>query len=57
MNIGVFFATVMMFMATGVAAFLSRHPGLVIAHRRFPGIFIIGDDQSLFHKPSVIQFP
>jgi hypothetical protein len=32
-------------------------PGLVIAHERFPGIFIIGDDQSLFHKPSVIPFP
>ena len=33
------------------------YPGLVIAHGRFPGIFIIGDDQSLYHKPSVIQFP
>jgi hypothetical protein len=31
--------------------------GLVIAHGRFPGMFIIGDDQSLFHKPSVIRFP
>jgi hypothetical protein len=35
----------------------ARGPGLVIAHERFPGIFIIGDDQSLFHKPSVIRFP
>ena len=32
-------------------------PGLVIAHGRFPGIFIIGDDQSLFHKPTVVRFP
>lgn len=32
-------------------------PGLVVAHERFPGILIIGDDQSLFHKPSVIRFP
>jgi hypothetical protein len=33
------------------------NPGLVIAHGRLPGMFIIGDDQSLFHKPSVIRFP
>lgn len=32
-------------------------PGLVITHERFPGILIIGDDQSLFHKPSVTRFP
>jgi hypothetical protein len=34
-----------------------HNPGLVIAHKRFPGMFIIGDDQSLFHKPLVIRFP
>jgi len=34
-----------------------HNPDLVIAHRRFPGMFIIGDDQSLFHKPSVIRLP
>lgn len=32
-------------------------PGLVVAHGRFPGLFIAGDDQSLFHAPSVVQFP
>ncbi len=35
----------------------TRNPGLVIAHGRFPGMFIIGDDQSLLHKPSVVRFP
>ena len=35
----------------------AQNPGLVIAHGRFPGVFIIGDDQSLFHQPSVVQFP
>jgi hypothetical protein len=29
--------------------------GLVITHGAFPGILIIGDDQSLFHKPTIIQ--
>ncbi len=32
-------------------------PGLVVAHGRFPGLFIIGDDQSLLHKPTVVLFP
>jgi hypothetical protein len=32
-------------------------PGLVVAHGRFPGMFIIGDNESLFHKPSVVRFP
>lgn len=35
----------------------AHNPGVVIAHGRFPGMFIIGDDQSLFHKPSVVRFP
>lgn len=35
----------------------AHNPGLVITHGRFPGLFIIGDEQSLFHKPSIIQFP
>lgn len=34
----------------------AHNPGLVVAHGRFPGIFIIGDDQSLFHKPTVVRF-
>jgi len=33
------------------------HPGLVVAHGRFPGMFIIADGQSLLHKPSVVRFP
>lgn len=35
----------------------ARNPGLVVAHGRFPGVFIIGDDQSLFHKSSLMRFP
>jgi len=35
----------------------TENPGLVVAHGRFPGMFIIGDDQSLFHKPTVVRFP
>ena len=35
----------------------ARNPGLVVARGRFPGLFIIGDEQSLFHKPSVVRFP
>jgi hypothetical protein len=31
-------------------------PGLVVAHSRVPGIFIIGDAESLFHKPTVVRF-
>jgi len=35
----------------------ARNPGLVVAHGRFPGMLIIGDDRSLLHKPSVVRFP
>jgi hypothetical protein len=35
----------------------AQNPELVIMHGKFPGLFIIGDDQSLFHKPSAIRFP
>ena len=35
----------------------AHNPGLVFAHGRFPGMFIIGNDESLFHKPTVIRFP
>ena len=35
----------------------AENPGLVVAHARFPGMFIIGDNESLFHKPSVVRFP
>jgi hypothetical protein len=34
----------------------AQKPGLVVAHGRFPGMLIIGDDQSLFHKQSVVRF-
>ena len=34
----------------------ARNPGLVVAHGRLPGLFIIGDEQSLLHKPSVTPF-
>jgi len=34
----------------------AHDPALVVAHGRFPGMFIIGDDESLFHKPSVVRF-
>lgn len=33
---------------------------LVVEHegwRRFPGMFIIGDDSSLFHKPTIVRIP
>jgi hypothetical protein len=33
----------------------STQPGLVITHGAFPGIIIIGDDQSFLHKPTIIQ--
>jgi len=33
----------------------AHRPGLVVAHGRFPGMFIIADDQSLFHKPMVVN--
>jgi len=33
----------------------SSHLALAIAHGLFPGIIIIGDDQSFFHKPTIIQ--
>jgi hypothetical protein len=39
-----------------IAAAGAQKPGLVVAHGRFPGVFIIGDDQSLFHKQSVVRF-
>lgn len=29
-------------------------PGLVVTHGWFPGAFIIGDDQSLLHKPAIV---
>jgi hypothetical protein len=32
----------------------ARRPGLVVAHGWFPGLFIVGDGQSLFHKPIVV---
>lgn len=34
-----------------------REAGLVVAHGWFPGLFIIGDDQSLLHKPTVTPLP
>jgi hypothetical protein len=33
----------------------SAQPSLVITHGAFPGIIIIGDDQSFLHKPTIIQ--
>ena len=33
-----------------------NNPVLVVAHGRFPGMFIIGDSQSLFHRPSIVRF-
>ncbi len=30
-------------------------PGLVIAHGAFPGSIIIGDDQSILHKPTIMR--
>jgi hypothetical protein len=35
----------------------ARNPGLVFAHGRFPGLFIIGNNESLFHKPTIVRFP
>jgi hypothetical protein len=32
----------------------AARPGLVVAHGSFPGMFIIGDAGSLFHKPTVV---
>lgn len=35
-------------------------PVLVLEHEgfsRFPGMFIIGDDSSLFHKPTIVELP
>jgi hypothetical protein len=29
--------------------------GLVITHGAFPGVIIIGDDQSFLHKPTIVQ--
>ena len=34
----------------------AHNPGLVVSHGRFPGIVIIGDGESLFHKPSIVRF-
>jgi hypothetical protein len=28
---------------------------LVITHGAFPGVIIIGDDQSFLHKPTIVQ--
>jgi hypothetical protein len=33
----------------------AAQPGLVISHGAFPGVIIIGDDQSFLHKPTVVQ--
>lgn len=33
----------------------ATHPGLVISHGAFPGLIIIGDDQSFLHKPTVVR--
>ncbi len=33
----------------------TRQPGLVISHGAFPGLIIIGDDQSFLHKPAVVR--
>jgi hypothetical protein len=30
-------------------------PGLVITHGAFPGAIIIGDPQSLLHKPTIVR--
>ncbi len=30
-------------------------PGLVISHGAFPGLVIIGDDQSILHKPTIMR--
>jgi hypothetical protein len=30
-------------------------PGLVISHGEFPGIIVIGDDQSLLHQPTIMR--
>lgn len=32
----------------------ASHPLLVVAHGRFPGCCIIGDAESLFHRPTVV---
>ncbi len=29
--------------------------GLVITHGAFPGVIIIGDDQSFLHKPTIVR--
>jgi hypothetical protein len=38
----------------------SGQPVLVVGHdgaTRFPGVFIIGDDSSLLHKPTIVRLP
>ena len=31
--------------------------GVVLTHGKFPGIFIISDDNSFLHRPSIVRFP
>jgi hypothetical protein len=33
----------------------ASQPGLVISHGAFPGAIIIGDEQSLLHKPTIVR--
>ena len=33
----------------------ATRPGLVISHGAFPGLIIIGDDQSFLHKPTIVN--
>jgi hypothetical protein len=35
----------------------TTQPGLVISHGAFPGVIIIGDDQSFLHKPTIVRLP
>ena len=39
--------------ASGQLVLIVEHEGLT----RFPGLFIIGDDSSLFHKPMIVHLP
>ena len=39
--------------ASGQLVLIVEHEGLT----RFPGMFIIGDDSSLFHKPIIVHLP
>ena len=33
----------------------ATQPGLVVSHGAFPGLIIIGDDQSFLHKPTIVN--